>query len=292
MEPRKHKRLLIALIAGVFAFGIWFFLLRNTEPKYEGRNLSEWIKIYGSSGPLTDRQQAAFAIQAIGTNALPYLLEWINYEPSNLRLGIWSRFGGRLQGIPFVHQILYGNMERAYATQNAFEVLGTLAAPAIPILSDQARKTDRVYSRGGALVSLIYIGPDSIPALTNLATSATLAWVILNSGTLGRFGTNAVQFIPVLIEKLKNPVGDGARISAETLGQLKLDPERVVPALIDATASADPGLRLLAVKALGNYGAKATNALPTLRALRGDPDPGITSFIIQAIEKIAHNSPE
>jgi hypothetical protein len=132
---------------------------------------------------------------------------------------------------------------------------------------------------------------DATKALTNIAAVTTFPEVVLSPEFFNFLG-DITPFVPVLIERLKDTAGDGARTSAATLGRFTPDPERVVPALIEATASADPRLRLIAVEALGNYGDKASNALPTLQALRGDPDPGITSSISEAIYKISHRSPE
>src|SRR5436305_767360 len=69
---------------------------RASEPVYQGRTLSEWgdAKIFGSIG----EGIVANAISQMGTNALPFLLRWIEYEPPRWR----ERFQGILMKIPIV----------------------------------------------------------------------------------------------------------------------------------------------------------------------------------------------
>jgi hypothetical protein len=51
----------------------------DREPEYDGVKLSEWVKEEGLSA-MGSREMAERAILQIGTNALPFLLKWIQYE--------------------------------------------------------------------------------------------------------------------------------------------------------------------------------------------------------------------
>src|SRR5687768_2735651 len=66
-------------------------LSRSREPRWNHQPLSYWVKAAGSSERNTDPHPIE-AIQAIGTNALPCLLDWINYEgkPSRLKESVRS----------------------------------------------------------------------------------------------------------------------------------------------------------------------------------------------------------
>jgi len=87
------KRRIIATLAALAAlFAVLALVLRpKQEPQYGGHKLSEWVVqlvkptsmgtttfVFGSWGTaIADAQKA---IRQIGTNALPYLIEWIGYE--------------------------------------------------------------------------------------------------------------------------------------------------------------------------------------------------------------------
>lgn len=73
----KRKRLVIISISflAVVILGavVW---PREREPVYNGVPLSEWLRRFNDDEP-----QSREAIQRIGTNALPHLVGWIQYEP-------------------------------------------------------------------------------------------------------------------------------------------------------------------------------------------------------------------
>jgi hypothetical protein len=78
---RNHRKKLGALILILALVAIRFSLRTNPEPSYNGRRLSEWISIYATNNPsetTPDGEAAAIAIRCLGTNALPFLLEWIH----------------------------------------------------------------------------------------------------------------------------------------------------------------------------------------------------------------------
>src|SRR5438876_9254302 len=104
----RKRRFYLLLIAALVLIGVLVAVLSGSrEPEYGGRKLSEWVEDY-SPGNLSSlvqtkdasRKLAKEAIHRIGTNALPWLLEWIRYEPPLWRrkldqiaetLGIYNR---------------------------------------------------------------------------------------------------------------------------------------------------------------------------------------------------------
>ncbi len=69
----------IALLALAFA--------ADKEPTYDGHALSYWLQRYQESVKARPPHQdhpdnPEKAILAIGTNAIPWLLKWIRYEPN------------------------------------------------------------------------------------------------------------------------------------------------------------------------------------------------------------------
>src|SRR3954469_4010547 len=96
---KTRRIVLVLLAAGVI--GLCAFLWPEPEPRYQGRKLSQWLLLRDSAPPFTrpnglNARLASFksfpavsygssaetedAIRHIGTNALPYLVKWIQYE--------------------------------------------------------------------------------------------------------------------------------------------------------------------------------------------------------------------
>jgi hypothetical protein len=108
---------------------------REREPEYNGGALSAWLARCGSTNQAESRA-AVDAIRHIGTNALPFLLRWIQYEP-----GWKDSLGRKILGWPVIGsrrdvQRLIWNMTqyRAITAVNGFRILGSQANPALPEL--------------------------------------------------------------------------------------------------------------------------------------------------------------
>ena len=68
MDPRRHG--LVLVLGLVTATVAAFVALRPREPAYDGKTLSEWVKIAGHETGVA-RERADRAILKMGTNALP-----------------------------------------------------------------------------------------------------------------------------------------------------------------------------------------------------------------------------
>jgi hypothetical protein len=295
VEPRKRKRLLLAF-AGIVAFVAGLFLVLNhyTEPTYNGRPLSEWIAPQYAAPTSPEAKEARIAIKAIGTSALPYLLEWITYEHGDLRR--WARmheydFPNWLQEGPAFRQWLYGGFERAYHARAAFAVLGDQAIPAIPELHRLACTADRRDTQIRAAHCLFNIGPAATAALTNVLATTYIANEPSFTERIESLGTNAAPFVPILVHQLKHGSWQGEVRSAETLGALQLNPEEVIPALIDRLADPHPEMRAAAAKSLAQFGTWAIIALPALNQLVNDPERRVSAAASNAITAITGVAP-
>ena len=85
--PTPKRRLIISILALVILIMVLAALapspLGPREPAYHGRPLSYWMDIYYGGPPMDPtRLEAEAAIKEIGTNAIPCLAEWIQYEPA------------------------------------------------------------------------------------------------------------------------------------------------------------------------------------------------------------------
>ena len=73
----KRRKLGLGIVVGlVTATAAAFVALRPREPVYEGKTLSDWLKILGHATGTT-QIRAGTAILEMGTNALPALLEML-----------------------------------------------------------------------------------------------------------------------------------------------------------------------------------------------------------------------
>jgi HEAT repeat protein len=139
-KGRWRKKLWILLGCGIAAI-LLFTLLREREPRYAGDTLSEWV--YGLVLPIGNPERdperntlAENAIKHIGTNALPFLIKWIQYEerPWRTRLNaLCSRLPEKLAD-RFSYFLDGRLVVRRDGAFSALRVLGPDAAPAIPTL--------------------------------------------------------------------------------------------------------------------------------------------------------------
>lgn len=299
-----RKRWMILTFLACFAFAMLAlkFVRRTKEPSCHGVRLSEWIAIYDQRDP-GFRLEAKEALSEIGTNALPYLIKWIGYEPPK-----WKTFLGRERdpgfhiGTPkrWIPRSLtdHPGRERAGEAMVAFEVLGPSAAPAIPHLLTLAKSANEEQSKT-ATISLGHIGTPAIPALMQLMSdpslssdarfcaTRTLNDLAYSAMVWGNLGTNAAPAVPLLTANLSDKDPFVAGESASVLGTLKSQPETVVPALMVALESTNSSVRARAAQALGEFRAKALGALPPLTNALTDTDDDVRKCATNSIRKIA-----
>jgi HEAT repeat len=142
---RKRRKLILLFLGCGIAAILLFTLSREREPRYQEKSLSEWISIleHGDPAAATGQdvnaisyQEAESGIRNIGTQALPFLIKWVQYEEKPWRSRLETlcdklpdRFARRLNGWVAGH-----GYERQQGAFSALYVLGPEAAPAIPTL--------------------------------------------------------------------------------------------------------------------------------------------------------------
>ena len=268
-------------------------------PIYKGRSLGEWITIHAfrhaKDTSAAERDQAAEAIRAIGTNALPSLLKWGDHQPGSWRLAIEPQLKKLpqwlVQSVP-VQSLFYKQYERAANAMIAFEALGPIGAPAIPELHRLICRTNSPGPNEGALLALSSIGAAAVPAVTNVLANTKFAGDPLMLWCLLRLGTNATAVAPVLLTNLRHADARIASMSANFLGVLRFDPEHAVPALSVGLSDSSLIVRAESARALGAYGSIATNALPGMNTLLNDPEPLVRTAAAEAIKAITAGTHE
>ena len=128
----KRRRTVLTLIGCVAAVTFAIFIRpREREPEYNGIPLSEWVAHYHIDGY---DPQTFEAIQDIGTNALPCLVRWIQYEKPRWKTALnllGEKLPSSIQRLPLSRWLVYDKAERrAELAVEAFRVLGSNARPA------------------------------------------------------------------------------------------------------------------------------------------------------------------
>lgn len=78
------------------------------------------------------------------------------------------------------------------------------------------------------------------------------------------------EFVPDIVEALKDSDANVRREVAIALGEIKADPKLAVPALTVALKDADGNVKAAAAESLGYFGANAKDALPALKELQAE----------------------
>jgi HEAT repeat protein len=200
--------------------------------------------------------EAMTAVEAVGPDAIPHLLRWI--QP------------------PWPNSILPSG------AVNSFKVLGRRAESAIPELvrllqNYKLKLTNSFFDEDFAAFAnvaeaLSWLGPKALPYLLGAAKDTPC----LNATQeivhcLGNFGPDGAPAIPDLIEWTRNP-DQWIRLHAvNALGRIAQAPADVIPTLVACLKDADMLVRRDAASALGRFGNAARGLAPDLIAMLDDP---------------------
>jgi hypothetical protein len=267
------------------------YLKREQEPSFGGKRLSEWIEAYNNRWAREEAEKAKEAIRQIGTNALPYLLARMDYEPT------WNFEGRIIQKLPpalrdsrvvaKLDRMSDRAQRRAYNSLNAFMVLGPVAAPAIPELVQRINLTNSRVRKDIAGIAISSAGPAAFASLLEMISGPAHTENDALPNWVGSMGTNARPIIPVLIDRLHHTNALVATLAAETLGRAWWNPGPVVPALASVIDDRDSDIRPKAMNALAEFGPQARPALDSLRRALKDPLQYIRVAATNALERIA-----
>jgi hypothetical protein len=287
-----NKRRVILLLALVGVFVTLFIIAWPTdfnEPRYKGRSLSDWVLSYPDSSG-----EAEPAIQAIGTNAIPWLLRWMQYEPSPARRRVRSVYRvlpGWLRNRQTVVNLLTGRAGMLCGmSPQAFAALGTNSAPAVPELVRLSQGTNAASLM--AVFALSNMGETGLSAILTIMTNGSPQQRMLTGGSLQNIlprYTNASIAVPALLVWLRDPGPSFARIAANSLSQLKSDPTNVVPQLVAALQHPDADVRRSVIWALDSYGDPAS--VSSVSNCLHDPDFNVREEATNTLKRLRGEIP-
>jgi hypothetical protein len=228
---RPKRRTITSAVLVCLALSLSFIAIYSLddEPRFEGKRLSHWLALYDKHAMTQtdpDFQRAEQAIRAMGTNALPHMLKWIDYEPPAWRRGVRKALPAKLAENETLQDMIEGEPNRrAAAAMLGFGILGTNAQSVIPELEVMMRDKSAPNRAGRAIFALSGLGIQALPSLTNALADPQQLYRNRLIFALGFnapvSGTNAV--LPALMRALND---DDQRVrSAATIVVRRIAPE-------------------------------------------------------------------
>lgn len=294
MAPKRYLAISGICLA---AIGLALLLFLDTNLYFRGRHLSHWAELYYHSlddGQEDDRARAAEAIETIGTNGLPVLLELMTAEPPVWRDPVYRMFNITIGQLHDEWQLV-ANDDGPASAATAFGVLGTNAAPAIPqltlLMNDSSQNSSPL-----AAAALGSIGLPALPAITAGLTnqdSEVRRFALLFSCT--PLGTNAEAVLPILLDLIETPrpqiSPDERKRIIGVLAWLRLAPEQVIPVLERRLADGNAHVRYATVQGLGTFARSSKLALLALQQATNSSYPDVQKTAKQVLESIDQPDP-
>lgn len=172
---------LIGLGSIAFLLGISYALFVPREPNYEGESLSTWVQQYGRNRMMNLPDPVAeAAIRNAGRKALPFLVAWIDYDPSPVEqfLNSWVAGSNRRAHL------------RTHGAEAAFGLLATEATVVLPELTRRLHTPRQSFTADRAARSLANIGEQALPILNEASTNENSVVRSRANYALFRMGTN------------------------------------------------------------------------------------------------------
>lgn len=151
------------------------------EPLYKDRKLSQWVlqSFHHQGENRIDGNNPAPALNAMGTNAVPWLLKWFEYEEPAIQM-FWREYH-----IPIMRTMAERNLLLEAATFDLFQNMGTNTSPAIPFITHRLQQlppgylgrqqTMRGYAAERLAFLLLFMGPPGVRALADCVTNTNIA---------------------------------------------------------------------------------------------------------------------
>lgn len=258
---KRQTRATLAGLTFLAIVGTGLFLFSRDEPKYGGKNITEWLpELFFKNYPQRD-PEALHALQAMGQPAVLYLAKIAETDDSAITaksLQYASRF-------PAIEQFVPTKYWWRYLAAKALGELATNASAAVPALEKMARHSDPNLSRVAA-ASLVLVRDQPIEELIAAYSTNSRAY-----GILMELGPHAKLAMPTLINELESTnsrVRIRAVIALKAVG--KESPE-CVSVFTHLLSDTNDLVRSQAIDGLTACGDMAKSATPAVVRLLDDP---------------------
>lgn len=273
--PRKPRSPVIPCrgwIAGLIITGFALFLIAGVNqqvPSYQGKSLLQWMEElrsvrsnFDSSPERAARQEAAeAAIRAISTNALVFAWADVSAEPAP------QEPPQRQPSInaPSRNTTPLKVEDRWMRGAVTLEVLGPLAKPLLPNLITLASNRMGYAATGYAERALLAVGPDALPALTNLLATSTypktgnLIAALANVVSSNRITPEQADMaLPSLVNVWHSTDNHARSYVADAFGAIHQNAGLCVPLLVEGISDPEQNIRMSSIRSLGAFGDAAS----------------------------------
>ena len=225
---RKTIWLLLIFTAFVLLIVLASWSGSDNEPEYQGIKLSSWadaVEAKNWTETLRLTNGSTEAINAIGTNALPWAMRWLHDaardKADNIKEEVIEKVN---QSQGWFHFELSDSrpLRRKIRALAIFVALGTNANQAIPELERLLKSSDP-YVIEYAATAMGYIGSSTVPALVRSINSTNRLTAESSVSILAGMGTNALSAAPVLMDYLKKDSAGLGDTCAHALSQIVPD---------------------------------------------------------------------
>jgi len=211
---RRPKRLLIIVLAGALLVVLAMVFLKRPSVKYQGKSLGYWFREscetgqFGSRFNIERSRQCEEAFKAMGTNAVPYLVEQaFDLRPDS---AAWLNVCRFLSGLPPSWRLPrpVPSATRVEEASKLLEYIKPPAAQLLPLMEKHLKATN-LYEHRQTLFILGTAGDGAEQAVPNLiAALKEDSWTRqIAIQSLGWIGHGAQAAAPRLIEIIHEPPG-------------------------------------------------------------------------------------
>jgi hypothetical protein len=238
MVKRRRIVLIVLFVAAIGAATWWSWptpLWTAPEPVYKGMRLRYWLRGFQSGRVRSiapTQHDAADALCAAGTNAIPFLIRWLQIpNPS------WKDRLAKFAQKQHLVRISYTPSDLNERAFLAFVDLDLEPSNVVPQLVEVFDNNHSEFVQ------------TAVPAI------------------LSRIGPPAEQAIPSLLAALDCDDLTVRNNAIIALGKIGRQPSRVVPKLVLSLSDTNQDIKLATLRALAAYGPSADAALPLLKEL-------------------------
>jgi HEAT repeat protein len=282
---KKRLFLLFSLAAVFVVAGVVFLWRISGNTYYHGRPVKEWSKRAYANDP-----QGKTALKALGSNAVPALIELLQTKDSPLRKRAWSYFPSlpkkwQAQVWQKVGPPLAVNTRQAAAA--SLGIIGPDAKAAIPALTEAMQDREGTV-RWDAASALGRIGKDSVPPLISALHDPEIPVRHAAAATLGQVGPSAELAVPALLQTLGDTNETIRNSTADSLWRLGGAGQL---ALIDASVHATGLAREAAARRLEWLNASGMGAVSAMVNLSRDGNPQLRRRAIESLGLLGAGNP-
>ncbi len=281
MPPKARLYAGLALLVAIVLTGLALIRQYAHLTVYQGKPLKTWaIEYYAGDGPV--RQRALAALQAMGSNAVPALIELLQAKDSAVRQHVWSKGTNWPLGL---RRTVLGTVPAPDAptthavAARALEAIGPRSRAAIPAL-DRALQDPVPEVRLRAAAALAAIGKESVPVLTQALADPKIDVRQAAAAGLGTIGPDASAAVLDLARRLKDQNERVRDTAARSLGRIGAPG---LPYLLEVVLDEDEHGREMAANAVISF--YYTIGLParSQSGLTNDTAPGVRRELFEKL---------